>query len=65
MKLAWALWVIAFLVLETYAIYDHQPNDTLTQTTLHAVPPLVIVAFLGWLVIHFGRRVWKGRRDGL
>lgn len=68
MKIAWALWVVAFLVLETYAVFDHQPNDTLTQTTLHTAPPLLILAFLGWLSWHFGSRVWKnrkGRTDGL
>ena len=62
---AWLTWALAFLVLETISILDAQPNDSLTQTTLHHVPGLVIVAFLVWLCIHFVRRILKGRSDGL
>lgn len=62
---AWLTWALAFLVMETIAIFDAAPNDTLTQTTLHHVPGLVIVAFVLWLGGHFIRRVLKGRRDGL
>jgi hypothetical protein len=62
---AWLAWVLMFLVLESISIIDAAPNDSLTQTVLHHVPGLVIVAFLGWLSVHFVRRVLKGRSDGL
>jgi len=68
MTYLWGLWVLMFLVLEGYAVFDGHPNDTLTQTVLHVVPWELILVFLGWLVLHFTSRVWRNRRgeqDGL
>ena len=68
MTILWGLWVLMFLILEGYAVFDGRPNDTLTQTTLHVVPWELILVFLGWLAIHFSSRVWRnrsGKQDGL
>lgn len=68
MTYLWGLWVLMFLALEGYAVFDGRPNDTLTQTVLHTVPWELILVFLGWLVLHFTARVWRdrhGKQDGL
>lgn len=65
MTLLWGLWVLMFIALEAYAVFDNHPNDTLTQTVLHTVPGPLVLLFVSWLALHFGRRVLKGRRDGL
>jgi hypothetical protein len=73
---AWVAWfaasALSFLVLESIGIWNGIPDDTLTQTTLHHLPAvLVLAAFLGfpaWLAVHFGTRVWRnrhGKQDGL
>lgn len=66
----WGLWLLMFCALEGVAVFDSTPNDTLTQTTIHAVPGVGILLFLGWLGAHFGRRVIENYRthrksDGL
>lgn len=68
MKLFWLAWVLMFIIGEAYAIYDGRPDDTLTQTTLHAVPWPLILVFLAWLSVHFTGRIWRnrhGKQDGL
>jgi len=62
--LAWLAWVLAFVVLETIALFNKAPNDTLTQTIVSYVPGWALFAGIGWgawhfIVSYFSR--WSGR----
>lgn len=53
MKRAWIIWALAFVVLETYALTDSAPNDSLTETIHHSVPETAVFVLLAWLGWHF------------
>jgi hypothetical protein len=58
MWLAWGCFsVLSFLVLEGIALWNGNPDDTLTQTLRWTVPGwvffTVIGAFGGWFIHHF------------
>ena len=50
---AWLLWALAFVVMETVALLNATPNDTLTATIARYVPPWAFFAALGWASWHF------------
>jgi ribose/xylose/arabinose/galactoside ABC-type transport system permease subunit len=72
---AWALWIVAFLVIEGAALLNRDPGaDTLSELVWVAVSvPVVwwvLAGFLVWLTVHFllgGRhddpRSWFRRKD--
>ena len=51
--LLWLIWAIIFVVLETVALLNDTPNDTLTQTIVTYVPGWAVFAGIGWFIWHF------------
>ncbi len=60
---AWLVWFLVFVVLETIALLNDHPNDTLTMTIARYCPPWAFFAFLGWALWHWleAYRKKKGR----
>lgn len=63
-SVAWLVWVGVFIVLETAALINGTPNDTLSEHVwrwfgLHAsgvwavIRRAILAGALGWLVVHF------------
>lgn len=60
----WSAWLLAFVVIETWAILDKDPDDTLSEhvwTLMNASSFITfsVVMLLVWLLYHF---VWERRR---
>lgn len=49
----WLAWALAFVVLETIAMLNKAPNDTLTQTIVSYVPGWALFSAIGWGLWHF------------
>lgn len=59
----WIAWIVAFLVIETVAIVNSEPDDTLSEQVWSLMSSssfvwFAVVALLIWLLYHF---VWEGR----
>lgn len=60
MKRAWVGLALAFVVLETWALTDGAPNDSLTQVIHFNVPAVAVFGALAWLAYHFWR-TYRGK----
>ena len=49
----WLVWFLVFVLLEAIALWNGNPNDTLTATTIIYVPGVIVVCFVAWLAYHF------------
>ncbi|MFC8095362.1 hypothetical protein [Streptomyces sp. NPDC057301] len=63
-SVAWLVWLAVFVVLETVALLNGTPDDTLSEhiwrwAGLHAsgvwaaIRRAILAGALGWLVVHF------------
>ena len=59
MKWLWLIWALVGLGLEVVSILTISSGDTLTEVILLSFPAWVVWLGLGWLTIHFGRRLLK------
>ena len=74
--IAWVLWIVAFIIIETLALLNREPNgDTLSEFVWQVVAFPVMwwigAAFMVWLTIHWlfdGKyddpRKWFDDKDG-
>lgn len=62
--LLWILWFAAFVGIETFAVTNGEPGDTLSElvwsiTRHHPLLWWLLGGFLSWLALHFlGRGRW-------
>ena len=60
----WALWLVAFCILEGIALLNRTPGDTLSENVWRTLLPargqkywrlrrFVLLAFMAWLTLHF------------
>jgi len=52
-RIYWVIWALAFVVLEGIALFNDEPNDTLTGTITTHVPGWLLFMGIGWLGWHF------------
>lgn len=53
----WIALAITVFVFEMWSLLDgNEATPPLTQVTVKWVPAAIIMAFIGWLAVHFGRR---------
>jgi hypothetical protein len=57
----WLVWFLTFIVLETIALLNDHPNDTLTMTIVRYVPGWGFFAFIGWAIWHW-MQAYRTRR---
>lgn len=59
----WVAWILMFLVIEFWAIFDDDPDDTLSEhvwslMNMSSFIAFAVVTLLVWLIYHF---VWERR----
>lgn len=56
-NLSWILWLVAFFAIELPAVFNDEPDDTLTEhISTHMPLELAVVvygALVAWLPVHF------------
>lgn len=59
-SLLWLIWALIFMVLEGVALFDGNPSTLpLTEETVRRLPGEAVMAFIGWLMLHFYLRYRK------